>query len=56
MLVLSRRPGQTIKIGADITVQIIEVHGQQVRIGIDAPRDVAVDREEIRIKKDKEEK
>ena len=47
MLVLTRRPGQLIQIGADIQVTIIEVRGDQVRIGINAPRDVPVHRQEI---------
>jgi carbon storage regulator len=57
MLILTRRIGETIKIGADITVVVLSVKGRQVRIGIDAPKDVAVHREEIveRIKREREE-
>lgn len=51
MLILSRRPGEALRIGEDIVIHVIAVKGQQVRFGIDAPRDVAVDREEIAIKK-----
>jgi len=47
MLVLTRRPGESIVVGEDIVVTVIEIKGGQVRIGIDAPRDVEVYREEI---------
>lgn len=47
MLVLSRRPNQAIVIGHHITVTVLEVRGDQVRLGIRAPRDVAVHREEV---------
>ena len=47
MLVLTRRANQSIMIGADIVVTVLEVRGDQVRIGIDAPRSVSVHREEI---------
>lgn len=47
MLVLSRRPGESLRIGHDVVVTVIEVRGDQVRIGIDAPREVPVNREEI---------
>ena len=47
MLILTRRVGETIKIGEDITVTVLGVKGNQVRIGVGAPRDVAVHREEI---------
>lgn len=47
MLILTRRVGETIKIGTDITVTVLGVKGNQVRIGVEAPRDVAVHREEI---------
>jgi carbon storage regulator len=47
MLILTRRIGETIKIGDDITVAVLSVKGLQVRIGINAPRDVPVHREEI---------
>lgn len=47
MLILSRRPGETIRIGADIEVVVLGVKGGQVRIGVTAPRDTEVHREEI---------
>jgi len=47
MLILTRRVGEKIVIGEDVTVTVLSVKGNQVRIGIDAPRDVAVNREEI---------
>lgn len=47
MLILTRRVGETIKIGDDITVTVLGVKGNQVRVGVGAPRDVAVHREEI---------
>lgn len=47
MLVLTRRPGESIVVGDNIVVTVIEIKGGQVRIGIDAPRDVDVYREEI---------
>ena len=55
MLVLTRRVGEIIKIGPDITITVLAVKGTQARIGIDAPRDVEVHREEIyaRIKQER---
>jgi len=47
MLILSRRIGESIMIGNDITVSILDVKGNQVRVGIQAPAEVAVHREEI---------
>lgn len=47
MLVLSRRVGESIVIGDDVTVTVLEVRGDVVRIGIDAPRSVTVHRAEL---------
>jgi carbon storage regulator len=47
MLILTRRVGETLLVGNDITVTIVAVRGRQVRIGINAPRDVSVHREEV---------
>ncbi|HEY3658385.1 MAG TPA: carbon storage regulator CsrA [Steroidobacteraceae bacterium] len=47
MLILTRKVGETLMIGDDMTVTIMGVKGSQVRIGVNAPKDVAVHREEI---------
>jgi len=47
MLILTRRAGETVMIGNDITITVLAVKGNQVRIGINAPKEVAVHREEI---------
>ena len=54
MLILTRRVGETVMIGEDVTVTVLGVKGNQVRIGVNAPREVAVHREEIfeRIKRE----
>ena len=47
MLILSRKVNEKIMIGDDITISIIEVRGDQVRIGVDAPRSIKVFRQEV---------
>ncbi len=47
MLILTRRVGETLMIGDDVSVTVLGVKGNQVRIGVNAPRDVSVHREEI---------
>jgi carbon storage regulator len=56
MLILTRRVGETVMIGHDVTVTVLGVKGNQVRIGVNAPKDVAVHREEIyeRIKREED--
>ena len=47
MLILTRRVGETVVIGDDVTVTVLGIKGNQVRIGVKAPKDVPVHREEI---------
>jgi carbon storage regulator len=51
MLVLTRKIGEVIVIGGDTRVTVVGVRGGQVRLGIDAPDDVAVDRQEVRARR-----
>tara|TARA_R110002110_G_scaffold22508_1_gene87227 strand:- start:205 stop:396 length:192 start_codon:yes stop_codon:yes gene_type:complete len=55
MLILTRRVGETLMVGDEVTVTVLGVKGNQVRVGVNAPKDVSVHREEIyqRIQKEK---
>ena len=56
MLILTRRVGETLMIGDNVTVTVLGTKGSQVRLGVNAPRDISMHREEIyeRIQKEKE--
>ena len=47
MLILTRKPSETIRINDDISITVLSVSGQQVKLGVEAPTDVAVHRQEI---------
>lgn len=54
MLVLARRPTESLQIGPDVTVTVLGIHGNQVRLGITAPRAIVIDRAEVRASKQRE--
>jgi carbon storage regulator len=54
MLILSRKPGERIRIGPDVTIVILRVRGNAVQIGCVAPDEVPIDREEVRYRIDQE--
>ena len=54
MLILTRRVGEIIRVGETVSVTVVQVSGNQVRLGIQAPRNVVVDREEITERKKRE--
>ena len=56
MLILTRESGESITIGDDIKIQIIEIKGKQVRVGIEAPREYVIHREEVYIRIQEENK
>ena len=47
MLVLTRKAGESIVVGGDVVVTVLEIKGGQVRVGVDAPRDVSIHRSEV---------
>ncbi len=51
MLILTRRPQEAIRVGSDVTITVLAIEAGKVRIGIDAPRHVTVDREEVHARK-----
>jgi carbon storage regulator len=51
MLILTRRPNEAVMIGAHVRIQVLGFKGGKVRLGIDAPLNVEVDREEVRLRK-----
>ena len=53
MLILTRRKGEMIVIGDNISVRVLEIQGNQVKIGVEAPPNISIDREEIRIAKER---
>jgi carbon storage regulator len=54
MLILTRRSGESLRIGEEIEISVMSINGGQVRLGIKAPRDIVVDREEIALRKQRE--
>jgi len=55
MLILTRRPQEAIRVGSEVTITVLGVEGGKVRIGITAPRHIAIDRQEIYDRKHREE-
>ncbi|MBF0280158.1 MAG: carbon storage regulator CsrA [SAR324 cluster bacterium] len=56
MLILTRKPSESITIGDDIKIQVIEIKGKQVRLGIEAPKNYVIHREEVYIRIQEENK
>lgn len=54
MLIITRRIGETFYVGDAVTVTVLGLHGNEVRVGVNAPRDVVIDREEVRVRKHRE--
>jgi carbon storage regulator len=54
MLILARRPTESLQIGPDVTITVLGIHGNQVRLGITAPRAIVVDRAEVHARKQRE--
>jgi carbon storage regulator len=51
MLILSRRPTESLVIGTDVVITVLAIKGNQVRLGISAPKDIVIDREEVHQRK-----
>jgi carbon storage regulator len=56
MLILTRRVSEQLMIGENVQVTVLRIDGNQVRIGVTAPRDISVDRQEVRARKDHEQR
>jgi len=54
MLILTRRPEESLHIGNDVVVTVLGIKGNQVRLGIRAPTDIVIDRDEIHLRKQRE--
>jgi carbon storage regulator len=54
MLILTRRPEEALQIGTNIVVTVLGIKGNQVRLGIRAPTDIVIDREEVHLRKQRE--
>ena len=54
MLILTRRPQESIRVGDEVTITVLAVEGAKVRIGISAPRHISVDREEVHERKQRD--
>ena len=52
MLVLTRKKGEAIVIAGEITVTVLEIRGDKIRLGVEAPKDIEVNREEVQERKD----
>ncbi len=56
MLVLTRKPGEALRLGDEVIITVLEVKGKQVRVGVEAPADIAVHRQEIYLRIEAERK
>jgi carbon storage regulator len=54
MLILTRRPEESLHIGHDVVVTVLGIKGNQVRLGIRAPTDIVIDRDEVHLRKQRE--
>ncbi len=54
MLILTRRPEESLHIGNDVLVKVLGIKGNQVRLGIRAPTDIVIDRDEVHLRKQRE--